>query len=82
MHSPDQLDSPRGRELLAVLRQATARLPEVEEVVDGFGHTTFKVGSRSFVIAGMVDWAEVAQLIEDGYRRAAPKRLLKLLPPE
>ena len=48
-----QLQNPEGQRLLAELRRVTARLPEVEEVVDGFGHTTFKVRKKSFVIAGM-----------------------------
>jgi hypothetical protein len=48
-----QLDTPEGRLLLAALRTATAKLPEVTEVIDGFGHTTFKVRSKSFLIAGM-----------------------------
>ena len=118
-----QLQSPGGKRLLAALRQATARLPEVHEVVDGFGHTTFKVARKSFVIAGMgedgtvisikcdrmsqsllvgrgpwyrtpyigqhgwisvseplsLDWTEIEQLIRDGYRAAAPKRLAKLV---
>jgi predicted DNA-binding protein (MmcQ/YjbR family) len=118
-----QLDSPEGERLLAVLRATVSRLPEVEEVVDGFGHTTFKVGGRSFVIAGMGesgeavsiktdpvtqevlvrhgpyyrtpyigqhgwvsiahplnhDWVEVEELVVDGYRRTAPKRLLARL---
>ena len=47
-----------GQRLLGELRRITARLPEVEELVDGFGHTTFKVRKKSFVIAGMG---------EDGY---------------
>ena len=48
-----QLQNPEGQRLLAALRRVTARLPEVEEIVDGFGHTTFKVRKKSFVIAGM-----------------------------
>jgi predicted DNA-binding protein (MmcQ/YjbR family) len=48
-----QLQSADGQRLLAALRRITARLPEVEELVDGFGHTTFKVRKKSFVIAGM-----------------------------
>jgi predicted DNA-binding protein (MmcQ/YjbR family) len=39
--------------LLAALRGVCRRLPEVQEVVDGFGHTTFRVGKKSFLIAGM-----------------------------
>ncbi len=115
----NQLDSPTGQRLLKALRAICAPLPEVEEIVDGFGHTTFRVSKKSFVIAGMGeqgeaisikadrltqdlltrrgpyyrtpyigqhgwvsiadpldhDWPEVTQLIVDGYRLAAPKRL-------
>lgn len=49
----EQLQTPEGQRLLAELRRTTARLPEVDEVIDGFGHTTFKVRKKSFVIAGM-----------------------------
>lgn len=50
----EQLDqSPYGRRLRDALRDACRRLPEVDEVIDGFGHTTFKVRKKSFVIAGM-----------------------------
>jgi predicted DNA-binding protein (MmcQ/YjbR family) len=124
MHHEKQLQNPEGQRLLTALRATCSRLPEVDEVVDGFGHTTFKVRSRSFVIAGMGDagsaisiksdavtqsvlirqgpyyrtpyigqhgwislddplghsWDEVEELIVDGYRRAAPKRLAKLVP--
>jgi predicted DNA-binding protein (MmcQ/YjbR family) len=48
-----QLQSPEGRKLLTELRRVTGKLYGVVEVIDGFGHTTFKVGSKSFVIAGM-----------------------------
>jgi predicted DNA-binding protein (MmcQ/YjbR family) len=118
-----QLQSPEGQRLLAALRQVCTALPEVEELIDGFGHTTFRVRKKSFVIAGMGedgmavsikadpvtqaelirrgpyyrtpyigqhgwvtiadpighDWEEVAELIVDGYRRAAPKRLARML---
>lgn len=49
----EQLQSQDGQRLLAAMRRVTGRLPEVEEVIDGFGHTTFKVRKKSFVIAGM-----------------------------
>ncbi len=52
MPHPDQLDSPEGRRLLAALRETCGRLPGVEEVRDGWGHTTFKVGGKSFALAG------------------------------
>lgn len=46
-------ETPAGRRLVAALRKTCADLPEVEDGVDGFGHTTFRVRRRSFVIAGM-----------------------------
>lgn len=118
-----QLQTPEGQRLLAALRDVCGGLPEVSEEVDGFGHTSFRVRRKSFVIAGMGedgaavsikadpttqaalirrgpfyrtpyigqhgwvsiadplahDWEHVAQLIADGYRLAAPKRLARLL---
>jgi predicted DNA-binding protein (MmcQ/YjbR family) len=53
MSHENQLDSPGGRRLLAALRKACAHLLEVTEIIDGFGHTTFKVRKKSFLIAGM-----------------------------
>jgi predicted DNA-binding protein (MmcQ/YjbR family) len=123
---PEQLESLDGRRLLKALRKVCGRLPEVEEVVDGFGHRTFKVRGKSFVIAGMGedghaisvksdpatqselirlgpwyrtpyigqhgwvsladplshDWSAVEEMIVDGYRLAAPKRLVRMLPQE
>jgi predicted DNA-binding protein (MmcQ/YjbR family) len=123
LHHERQLQSPEGQLLLAALRTVCARLPEVREVIDGFGHTTFKVAKKSFLIAGMgedggaisiksdpitqahlvsrgpyyrtpyigqhgwvsigdpltQDWEEIEELIAEGYRSAAPKRLVKLL---
>ncbi len=52
MHE-NQLDTPQGKRLLTALRKTCAKLADVEEVLDGFGHTTFKVKKKSFVIAGM-----------------------------
>jgi predicted DNA-binding protein (MmcQ/YjbR family) len=48
-----QLQTPEGQQLLSALRKVVAKFPEVEELVDGFGHTTFKVRKKSFIIAGM-----------------------------
>jgi predicted DNA-binding protein (MmcQ/YjbR family) len=121
-----QLGTAEGERLLEALRAVCGRLPEVEETIDGFGHTTFRVRRKSFVIAGMGergeavsikadpatqdaltrrgpyyrtpyigqhgwvsiadplahDWAEVAELIVDGYRLAAPIGLARLVPSE
>ena len=34
------------------VKAITAKLPEVDIVIDGFGHTTFKVAKKSFIIIG------------------------------
>jgi predicted DNA-binding protein (MmcQ/YjbR family) len=118
--------TPSARELKLIeqVRKATRKLPGVDVGIDGFGHTTFKVGKKSFVLVGAghgdegsmsikadpttqaslvkrgpyvrtpyigqhgwvsvfgdadIDWSEVTELIEDAYRLAAPKKLLKQL---
>lgn len=125
-HDGQLQSSEMGRKLLAALRKTCSRLPEVTETIDGFGHTTFKVRGKSFVIAGMGkdsadisikadhdsqaalirrgpwfrtpyigqhgwvsmhapldhDEAEIEQIITDGYRLAAPRRLARMLPAE
>jgi predicted DNA-binding protein (MmcQ/YjbR family) len=124
VHDPDRPPTPGEQKILKQLRGICARLPEVVEERDGFGHFTFRVGKRSFVIVGAgqdgsgsmsikadlytqdrlirgggyertpyigqhgwvsvkassaADWDEVEELVIDGYRHAAPKRLLKQL---
>lgn len=64
MHE-NQLDTPEGRRLLAALRNVCTSLAEVEEVVDGFGHTTFKVRKKSFLIAGMGEEGEAISIKTD-----------------
>ena len=49
----NQLSSAEGKRLLVALRKVCARLAEAADHVHGFGHTTFRVGKHSFVIAGM-----------------------------
>jgi predicted DNA-binding protein (MmcQ/YjbR family) len=39
-------------EMLDNVRHICEPFPEVEEVIDGFGHTTFKVKGKSFIILG------------------------------
>jgi predicted DNA-binding protein (MmcQ/YjbR family) len=114
-------DTPAGRRLVTALQKTCGKLPGVEMITDGFGHRTFKVSGKSFVIAGMGaeggalsiksdhetqallvrrgawyrtpyigqhgwvtidnplqhDWDEIEEMIRDGWRLAAPKRLLK-----
>lgn len=108
---------------MARVRKIASRYPQVMEVIDGFGHTVFKVRGKSFIfvggdgsqvyltlrvlhetqdfltqhtkrwvksayigqhgwttsLPGEVDWDEVAGLIDEAYRRTAPKTLLAKL---
>jgi predicted DNA-binding protein (MmcQ/YjbR family) len=48
-------DRERGEAELEFIQRVTAickTLPEVNVGIDGFGHTTFKVGTKSFVLIG------------------------------
>lgn len=47
-----QLQSAYALEALEMVRHICRELPEVEEVIDGFGHTTFKVRGKSFILMG------------------------------
>ncbi|WP_426446790.1 MmcQ/YjbR family DNA-binding protein [Paenibacillus sp. S-38] len=49
-HQP--IASGAGLKLLEQVRAACAALPEAVEKVDGFGHTTFRVGDKPFVFMG------------------------------
>jgi predicted DNA-binding protein (MmcQ/YjbR family) len=42
----------RQEELIAAVRESVEGLPEVRVEVDGFGHTVFKVGKKTFVMIG------------------------------
>jgi predicted DNA-binding protein (MmcQ/YjbR family) len=66
-----QLQSPRGQKLLRALRNVCLPLPEVSEVIDGFGHTTFRVGKKSFVIAGMGEDGMAVSIKSDPVTQAA-----------
>ncbi|MFD0695111.1 MmcQ/YjbR family DNA-binding protein [Paenibacillus sp. GCM10027628] len=44
--------SVKGLELLEKVRTFCIKLPQVEEKVDGFGHTTFRVKDKPFVMLG------------------------------
>lgn len=44
--------SPEGMKLLGQVRDICRRFPEVSERVDAFGHTSFRVGDKPFVIMG------------------------------
>ncbi|MES9736764.1 MmcQ/YjbR family DNA-binding protein [Peribacillus frigoritolerans] len=107
--------------MLDHVRNICLALPETVEHIDGFGHNTFKINGKSFVISGesekgfslsfksdretqelllqkekyfktpyigrhgwvsiqnpdREDWDELTYLIQEGYLRAAPKRMVK-----
>ena len=49
------MDAPKqvaDLKFLQRIRKLCTRLPEVSEVVDGFGHTSFRVRKKSFLIMG------------------------------
>ncbi|RXT01913.1 MmcQ/YjbR family DNA-binding protein [Ammoniphilus sp. CFH 90114] len=52
MSHDKNLKSEKGMEMLKEVRQICGEFPEVEEIIDGFGHTTFKVRQKSFVMMG------------------------------
>ncbi len=52
MYQHHNIKSKEGLELAERVRAIGSTLPEVEEIVDGFGHLTFKVRGKSFVILG------------------------------
>ena len=47
-----QITSEKGEALLAKVRDICMSLPEVTEAVDGFGHTSFRVTDKPFVMMG------------------------------
>lgn len=52
MEDGKRISSDKGVEVLQKVRELCMDLPEVEEIVDGFGHVTFKVNRKSFIIMG------------------------------
>ncbi|MDH6353375.1 MULTISPECIES: MmcQ/YjbR family DNA-binding protein [Brevibacillus] len=48
----ERITSKEGLEMEAAVRELAIRWPEVTEKVDGFGHTSFRVSDKPFVIMG------------------------------
>lgn len=114
--------SKKGKAALARVRAIATKYPEVNEIVDGFGHSVFKVRKKSFIFVsewegrvnlilrllhetqdflvhntdryeisayigqhgwtaakGKIRWTEIEDLIDEAYRRTAPKTVLKKL---
>ena len=118
MKPSDWSSSARSQKVLSRLQQICGRLPETEQATDKFGHISFRVRDKPFVILGedqgkpslsikadlttqdalvragrfyrtayigqhgwitlrddvRADWKEIEDLINDAYRRIAPKR--------
>ena len=51
-HDFKQVRTEQGQKMLAPARDGALRLPEVVEAVDGFGHISFRVRNKPFVIMG------------------------------
>lgn len=52
MSGEKQVTSEQGLAMLAKVREICARLPEVTEAVDKFGHTSFRVKDKPFIMMG------------------------------
>ncbi|AJY77852.1 MmcQ/YjbR family DNA-binding protein [Paenibacillus beijingensis] len=52
MEHDNRIKSEQGLCMLEQVRLICGSLPETEEIIDGFGHTTFKVKGKSFIIMG------------------------------
>ena len=52
MGDADRVRSAQELKLIEKMKKICAKLPEVDVGVDGFGHTTFKVGKKSLVLIG------------------------------
>lgn len=48
----DRERSPAELKLIEKMKKLAAKLPEIDVAIDGFGHTTFKVGKKSLVLIG------------------------------
>ncbi|SFS70526.1 MmcQ/YjbR family DNA-binding protein [Paenibacillus sp. BC26] len=50
MNHPIGMQTPEGIYMLEQVRKICSSLPETTEIIDGHGHTTFKVKDKSFII--------------------------------
>lgn len=51
-HHVSGMNTKQGIDMLDNVRRICGPLPETEEIIDGFGHTVFKVRGKSFVMLG------------------------------
>jgi len=52
MVHPKKIQSPEGVAMVRRVREAVSDFPEVAEAIDKFGHTSFRVRDKPFVIMG------------------------------
>jgi predicted DNA-binding protein (MmcQ/YjbR family) len=71
MGEPDRQRSASELALIKKMKAITKRLPEVDIIIDGFGHTTFKVAKNPFVIIGAHDGAGSLSIKADPDTQAA-----------
>jgi predicted DNA-binding protein (MmcQ/YjbR family) len=70
-HQPDRERSSAELAVLGRLRKLCVPLPGVTEQRDGFGHTTLRVGKKSFAILGEQDGIPSLALKADLHTQAA-----------
>jgi predicted DNA-binding protein (MmcQ/YjbR family) len=51
-HDQSGMKTAEGIQLCEKVRSICHNFPEVEELIDGHGHTTFKVSGKSFIMMG------------------------------
>lgn len=73
MGAHKNIRSRSGLAALKRMRRLCADLPEVEEHVDGFGHTSFRVRDKPFVIMGEGEGKNGASLSVKAATHAQPK---------
>jgi predicted DNA-binding protein (MmcQ/YjbR family) len=71
MGEADRVRSAAELAILARLRKVCKALPEVTEERDGFGHTSLRVGKKSFAILGEHDGVPSLALKADLHTQAA-----------
>ncbi|WLD94325.1 MmcQ/YjbR family DNA-binding protein [Alkalihalobacillus sp. AL-G] len=79
-HDHKHIKSEKGKKLLKKTRDICMKFPEVEEQVDKFGHTSFRVKDKPFVMLGenleepsisikMLKTTQEMLLQQDGYTK-------------
>jgi predicted DNA-binding protein (MmcQ/YjbR family) len=67
MPHPSQIRSPEGLAMVDRVRSLVGQLPEVTEAIDKFGHTSFRVRDKPFVIMGEGDQGPSLSIKTDSF---------------